>query len=121
MSFPNFLNLNLAAQCQDLAGEINKVYQRLAWALKNEIVQRLKRQAHRLAQSVQCAQDSKSHSQTEKHLEDSLPLAHELVPLMDLCLRKNLLSPELQKRWVLQLKKIEPQLQEWLASSDSSR
>jgi hypothetical protein len=32
-----------------------------------------------------------------------------------------LLSPELQKRWVLQLKKIEPQLQEWLASSDSSR
>jgi hypothetical protein len=121
MSISDFLNLNLAAQCQDLAGEINKVYQRLDWALQNEIVQRLKRQAHRLAQSVQYAQDSKSLSQTEKHLEDSLALVHELVPLMDLCLRKNLLSPELQKRWILQLKKMETQLRDWLVNSDASK
>jgi len=119
MSISDFLNLNLAAQCQDLAGEINKVYQRLDWALKNEIVQRLKRQAHRLAQAVQSAQNSKNPSQTQMHLENSLALAHELIPLMDLCLRKNLLSPEIQKRWVLKLKTMEPRLQEWCDACES--
>jgi len=108
-----FLNNNLAAQCDKLAGEINKVYQRLEWALKNEIVQRLKRQVHQLAQAVRAAQDSSSPEATGKNLEKALGLVHELVPLLDLALRKNLVSPELKKRWVSELNRLGPLLEEW--------
>jgi hypothetical protein len=113
MASSDFLNNNLASQCEKLAGEINKVYQRLEWALKNEIVQRLKRQVHQLAQAVRAAQDSSSPAATFKNLENAIGLVHELVPLLDLCLRKNLVSPDLQKRWVGELNRLGPQLEEW--------
>ena len=114
----DFLETNLADQFEKLAGEINKVYQRLEWALKNEIVQRLKRQVHRLAQEVRAAQKSAGPSATLGHLEEALGLAHELVPLLDLALRKNLVSPELQKRWVGQLNRLSPQLETWRRSCE---
>lgn len=116
MASSDFLNTNLASQFDALAGEINKVYQRMEWALKNEVVQRLKRRVHQLAQSVRVAQDASSPATTLKNLEAALAAAHELVPLLDLCLRKNLVSPDLQKRWVTWLNRLEPQLEEWRRS-----
>jgi hypothetical protein len=114
MASSDFLNVNLAAQCDNLAGEVNKTYQHLPWALKNEAVSRLKRQVHQLSQDVQLAQDAQSPIRTQKHLEDAVGLVHECVPLMGLCLRKALLSPELHDRWVKQLNTIDKQLSEWL-------
>lgn len=113
MASSDFLNTNLASQFEALAGEINKVYQRMEWAMKNEVVQRLKRRVHQLAQSVRAVQDASSQVSTVKNLENGLAAAHELVPLLDLCLRKNLVSPDLQKRWVAWLNRLEPQLEEW--------
>jgi hypothetical protein len=114
MASSDFLNVNLPARCDDLAGEINKTYQHLPWALKNEAVARLKRQVHALSQEVQKAQDAKSPTATEKHLKEAISLVHECVPLMSLCLRKALLSPELNERWVKRLNSIDKQLDEWL-------
>jgi len=114
MASSDFLSVNLAAQCADLAGEVNKVYQHLPWALKNEAVSRLKRQIHQLSQEVQLAQDSPSAVRTRKHLEEALGLTHECVPLMGLALRKALLSPELHERWVKRLNAFEKSLSEWL-------
>ena len=114
MAASDFLNLNLAAQCDDLAGEINKTYQHLPWALKNEAVSRLKRQVHGLSQEAQKAQDSQSAISTQRHLKEAVSLVHECVPLMSLCLRKALLSQELHDRWVKRLNSIGKQLDEWL-------
>lgn len=114
MASPDFLNLNLASQCESLAGEINKTYQHLPWALKHEAVSRLKRQVHQLSQSVAAAQESSSLMKTAKLLENSLSLTHECVPLIDLCLRKNLVSGELQQRWTQRLGEIDKQLYVWL-------
>lgn len=50
MALSEFLNEDLAVQCSDLAGEVNKVYQHLPWAVKNEAVARLKRQIHQLSE-----------------------------------------------------------------------
>jgi hypothetical protein len=113
MAPSDFLSVNLAVQCADLAGEVNKVYQHLPWALKNEAVSRLKRQIHELSQAVQQAQDSRGPARTRKHLEDALGLTHECVPLMGLALRKALLSPELHERWVKRLNHLEKSLSEW--------
>lgn len=113
MPASDFLNINLAALCGDLAGEINKTYRHLPWAIKHEAVSRLKRQAHELSQAVEKAQDSKNLLRTEKLLQDSISLVHECVPLIDLCLRKNLLSPELQVRWAKSLNEINKQLIVW--------
>ena len=110
----DFLKENLAAQCDNLAGEINKTYQHLPWALKNEAVSRLKRQVHGLSQEVRKAQNSQGPIPTQKHLKESVSLVHECVPLMSLCLRKALLSPELHDRWVKRLNSIGKQLEEWL-------
>ena len=112
----DFLGTDLANQFEKLAGEVNKVYQRLEWALKNEVVQRLKRQSHRLAQETRAARNSSGVSATLGHLEEALGLAHELVPLLDLALRKNLVSPDLQKRWVGWLNRLLPQLEAWRRS-----
>ena len=71
----------------------------LPWAMKNEYVSRLKRQIHQLSQDVQAAQDSKSALHTQKRLQNAVALVHECTPLMSLCLRKALLSPELHDRW----------------------
>jgi hypothetical protein len=112
----DFLNVNLPAICGDLAGEINKTYQNLPWAMKNEAVSRLKRQAHALSQEVQKAQDSPAPLPTQKHLKEALSLAHECVPLLSLCLRKNMVSSELHDRWVKKLTGIDRYLQEWLTA-----
>ena len=121
MAASDFLNVNLAVLCSDLAGEINKTYRHLPWAVKHEAVSRLKRQAHELSQVVEKAQDSKSPIRTEKLLQDSITLVHECVPLIDLCLRKNLLSPELQLRWTKQLNEINKQLIVWQKASGSKK
>jgi hypothetical protein len=114
MAKSDFLNLNLPDQCLSLAGEINKVYQHLPWAMKNEAVSRLKRQIHQLAEDVQKAKDSKNSVTTEKRLQNAIALVHECAPLMNLCLRKALLSPDLNERWLKRLNAIEKQLNEWL-------
>jgi hypothetical protein len=117
MSRSDFLDLDLPTQCESLAGEINKVYQHLPWAVKNEAVARLKRQAHELPEQVTKAKTSTSALKTQRHLKEALGLAHECVPLMSLCLKKNLLSQELHDRWVKQLGAIEIQLEEWLGAA----
>jgi hypothetical protein len=117
MPLSDFLNINLAVQCADLASEINKTYQHLPWALKHAAVSRLKRQIHGLSQSVEKAQDSKSVLRTQKHLQDSIGLVHECVPLISLCLKKNLLSPELHDRWVKRLNEIGKHLDVWWKGS----
>lgn len=114
MASSDFLNINLAAQCEDLAGEINKVYQNLPWALKHEAVSRFKRQVHELSQAVVRAKESKSKDRTGRNLEDAISLVHECVPLMDLCVRQNLLSEELQERWTQRLNLLEKNLSVWL-------
>jgi hypothetical protein len=114
MPLSDFLNNNLSAQCDDLAGEINKTYQHLPWALKHEAVARLKRQVHALAKSVSRAQESKSLARTQKNLQDAIALTHECVPLMSLCLKKNLLSADLHNRWAKRLNGIGKGLDEWL-------
>lgn len=114
MSNPDFLNMDLATICGDLAGEINKVYQHLPWALKNEAVSRLKRQVNELSKAVSNAQESKSMLRTQKCLQNALALTHECVPLMSLCLKKNLLSPDLHNRWAKRLNHIGKCLDEWL-------
>jgi hypothetical protein len=114
MALNSFLNNNVAAQCGDLAGEINKTYQHLPWAQKHEAVARLKRQAHVLSLAVGRAQESKSLARTQQYLQDAIALTHECVPLMSLCLKKNLLSPDLHNRWAKRLNGIGINLEEWL-------
>jgi hypothetical protein len=114
MAPSEFLNVNLPAQCDDLAGEINKTYRHLPWALKHEAVSRLKRQVHELSMCVEKAKGATSLSRTQKCLQDAIALTHECVPLMTLCLKKNLLSNELNERWVKRLNGIEKGLQAWL-------
>lgn len=112
-----FMSVDVSALCDDLAGEINKTYQNLPWALKHEAVSRLKRQVHGLSQAVAGAKKSSSQARTEKLLEDALKLAHECVPLMSLALKKNLLSAELQERWAKRLALIDRHLEQWKKAS----
>jgi|SRR5579859_5512014 len=114
MSYSDFLNVDLSVQCNDLAGEINKTYQNLPWALKHEAVSRLKRQVHELSQAVVKAKDSSSPTRTRQFLENAVALTHECVPLISLCLRKNLLSSELHDRWAQRLNEIDRSLGQWL-------
>ncbi len=114
MAPSDFLSVDLPALCGDLAGEINKTYQNLPWALKHEAVSRLKRQVHELSQAVAKAKDSATPARTGRFLEQALSLTHECVPLMSLCVRKNLLSPELQDRWAKRLNEIDRHLGQWL-------
>ena len=114
MSASDFLNVNVPALCDDLAGEINKTYQNLPWALKHEAVSRLKRQVHELSQAVQKAKDSTNASRTGRFLEQAQSLTHECVPLISLCVRKNLLSQELHDRWAKRLTGIDQHLSQWL-------
>ena len=119
MASSDFLSVDLTALCDDLAGEINKTYQNLPWALKHEAVSRLKRQVHGLSQAVHKAKDSTSPARTGKFLEQAIALTHECVPLMSLCVRKNLLSAELQERWAKRLNNIEGHLSQWLKACPS--
>jgi predicted GTPase len=114
MAQPDFLKHNLAAQCEDLAGEINKVYQHLPWARKNEVIVRLKRNIHQLAEEVQKAQASQSAMTTQTRLREAISLVHECVPLLSLLLKKVLVSPELHTRWIKQLNDIDKALSTWL-------
>ncbi len=114
MASPEFLSQKISVHCDSLAGEINKTYQHLPWALKNEAVARLKRQVHGLSREVLKAQESKGPVPTQRHLKEAVSLVHECVPLMSLCLRKALLSPDLHDRWVKRLNTIGKQLDEWL-------
>jgi 23S rRNA-intervening sequence protein len=113
MAAHDFLNLDIPRLCVDLAGEINKTYQHLPWALKHEAVSRLRRQVQRLSEEAAKAKASKTPPQTLKHLRESASLVHECVPLIDLCLRKNLVSPELQLRWTKRLNEIHRYLDGW--------
>ena len=113
MAAPDFLNEDLAVQCADLAGEILKTYQHLPWAMKNEAVARLKRQIFQLDEEVKKAQVSESVASTQTCLREAVSLIHECVPLLDLCLRKILVSPELHTRWIKRLNEIEIKLSEW--------
>ena len=113
----DFMEVDVAALCDDLAGEINKTYQNLPWALKHEAVSRLKRQIHGLSQAVAGARKSTSMARTEKCLEEAVTLAHECVPLMSLALKKNLLSSELQERWTKRLTVITRHLEQWKKAS----
>lgn len=121
MAPSDFLNIDLAALCGDLASEINKTYRHLPWALKHEAVSRLKRQVHGLSQKVSMAQSSFSVARTEKYLQDSLALTHECVPLMSLCLKKNLLSTELHDRWVRRLNEIRKYLEGWIKACSNQK
>jgi hypothetical protein len=121
MASSDFLNVDVTALCDNLAGEINKTYQHLPWALKHEAVSRLKRQVHELSQKVSAAQDSSSLNRTQKLLQDSVSLTHECVPLMSLCLKKNLLSSELHDRWVRRLNEIGKHLEVWLKAGPSPK
>ena len=111
------MEVDITALCDDLAGEINKTYQNLPWALKHEAVSRLKRQVHGLSQAVAGAHKSTSKARTEKLLEEATTLAHECVPLMSLALKKNLLSNELQERWTKRLTVIDRHLEQWKKAS----
>jgi len=113
MAPSDFLSVNLAEQALSLAGEINKVYQHLPWALKNEYVSRLKRKMHQLSQDVRTAQDSKSALTTQKKLQSAIAIVHECVPLLSLCLKKALVSPDLNERWIKRLNALDTQLSEW--------
>jgi hypothetical protein len=119
MASSDYLNVNIPALCDDLAGEINKTYQNLPWALKHEAVSRLKRQVHELSQAVQKAKDSTSAARTAMFLEKAVALTHECVPLISLCVRKNLLSPELHDRWAKRLGAIDQHLAQWLRACSS--
>jgi hypothetical protein len=114
MTSSDFLKVDVSVLCDNLAGEINKTYQHLPWALKHEAVSRLKRQVHALSRAVERAQESKNLARTQKYLQDAIALTHECVPLMSLCLKKNLLSPDLHNRWAKRLNGIGNSLEEWL-------
>jgi hypothetical protein len=114
MPYSDFLDINLSTLCDDLASEINKTYRHLPWALKHEAVSRLKRQVHELSQKVAAVQNTSNMARTEKFLQDSLALTHECVPLISLCLKKNLLSSELHDRWVRRLNEIRKHLEGWI-------
>jgi hypothetical protein len=114
MASSDFLNINLCAQCENLAGEIIKTYQHLPWAIKNEAVARLKRQIHQLAEEAKKAQGSQSVMKTQNHLQEAISLIHECVPLLDLCLRKILVSQELHARWIKKLSALEISFSDWL-------
>jgi predicted GTPase len=116
----DFLNENLAVQCDNLAGEINKVYQYLPWAMKNEVVARLKRKIHQLAEEAKKAQESQSVMTTQNRLKEALSLINECVPLLDLCLRKVLVSKELHTRWINKLNSLEIIFSDWLRATSSS-
>jgi hypothetical protein len=119
MASSDFLKVDISVLCDNLAGEINKTYQHLPWALKHEAVSRLKRQVHALSQAVNRAQKSKNLLRTQKFLQDAVSLTHECAPLMSLCLKKNLLSLDLHNRWVARLNAIGEKLDIWLKASFS--
>jgi hypothetical protein len=119
MAPSDFLNVDLAAQCENLAGEMIKVYQHLPWAMKNEIVNRLTRQINQLAEEAKKAQVSPSVLATQNRLKESISLIHECVPLLDLCLRKVMVSPELHTRWIKKLNMLEKSFAEWLRAVSS--
>jgi hypothetical protein len=121
MQNSDFLNQNLAIQCNDLAGEIVKTYQRLPWAMKNEAVARLSRQIHQLAEEAKKAQDSQSVMTTQTRLKEALSLINECIPLLDLCLRKVLVSPELHTRWIKKLNSLEIGFSDWLKGVSNDR
>jgi|SRR5581483_524932 len=120
MASSDFLNVDLGVLCDNLASEVNKTYRHLPWALKNEAVSRLKRQIHELSQEVLRAGRSQGVLATQKHLKEAIALTHECVPLMSLCLKKNLLSQELYDRWVKQLNGIDKHLLNWQKASGRS-
>jgi len=113
MALSDFLNVDLAAQAEDLAGEIHKVYQRTNLAGKNAAVDRLRREINAFAQKVREAQGAQTAARTRALLAESLLLLHECVPLMDLCLRKVLLSKDLHLRWTKWLARLEEGLNAW--------
>jgi hypothetical protein len=119
MPLSDFLNVDLAAQAEDLAGEIHKVYQRTNLSGKNEAVDRLRRQVNALAAKVREAQEARTADRTRRLLEEAGRLLHECVPLMDLCLRRVLLSPELHRRWTGWLSRLEEGLRNWSGEGPS--
>ena len=118
MPLSDFLNVDLSAQAEDLAGEAHKVYQRTRLAGKNAAVDRLLRCLDDLAKHLREAKEGRTPQRTKASLEQALRNLHECIPLLDLCLKKVLVSPELFKRWTLWLARLEDGIQKW---SDGSR
>jgi hypothetical protein len=104
----------LAEECTSLAVDIHKTYQYMPWTLKNEYVSRLKRQVQRLSEDVESTRDSQNASLVHLRLQNAVALVHECVPLMSLCLSKNLLTPILFGCWIKRLKSINSQLGAYL-------
>jgi hypothetical protein len=82
-------------------------------------VARLKRQIHQLAEEVKKAKESQSLMTTQNRLKEAISLIHECVPLLDLCLRKILVSQELHSRWIKKLNDLERSLSIWLKAASS--
>jgi hypothetical protein len=118
MAFSDFLNTDLASQTKILAAEIDKVYTRTNLAGKNEVVDRFRRQSAALGEKVALAQNSRVAIQTVQLLEEALRLTHECVPLMGLCLRKGMLSEELNQRWSEKFSDTARRLEEWKTAAE---
>lgn len=109
--------VDLAFECKDLAGEIHKVYQRLNLSGRNAAVDRLRRKVSQLAELAEKNPPDRPGPRTSRDLEEALSIVHECVPLLDLNLKKLLLSPELQERWNRRLERIENRLKERLSAT----
>jgi len=118
MAFSDFLNTDLASQAKIVAAEIDKVYTRTNLAGKNEVVDRLRRQSAALADKIASAQKSRVAPDTLRLLEEAERLSHECVPLIALCLRKGMLSPDLHQRWTEKLSDTARRVEEWKIAAD---
>ncbi len=104
---PKPSDMNPAYEAADLAGEINKIYQRMNLAGKNASVDRLRRKVNKLAELVEKIFPESESSLNRRSLEEAVQIIHECVPLMDLNRKSLLLSDELQNRWTHRLQAME--------------
>ena len=113
MPLSDFLNIDLSAQAEDLAGEVHKVYQRTRLAGKNAAVDRLLRRLDDLSKHLKEAKEGRSPQKTRSCLESALRCLHECIPLLDLCLKKVLVSKELHQRWTQWLGRMGEGVETW--------
>jgi hypothetical protein len=116
MRYPEAQRAALAHECQDFAGEVNKLYQRMNLAGRNAAVDRLRRKVNRLSERVGSARDRDGSPAVKGALEEALRTVHECVPLLDLNVKSLLLSEDLQIRWNQRLGAMEVRLKEWIES-----
>jgi four helix bundle protein len=119
MALSDFLNVDLPSQAQDFTGEVHQVYQRTRLAGKNAAVDRLLRCLDGLAKNLREAKEGRSPARTNASLEKALRNLHECVPLLDLCLKKILVSPELHQRWTKWLSRMEEGIRAWAGTAET--